>query len=256
VLGPMIGSAVLLFIGTAACFGLNGLSFFLVVFTLASLHLPPAPPKPTAGHKPIREDLAIGVTYVKTTRVVLSLVVLAAGASFLAQPLITFLPAIAAGDFGWGPHLPETRLAILQACQGIGAIIGALTIGSAGKFKGMGRALIGLQVLMGILMIAFTNTHIWLINCALMLVIGMTFMSMFSISFSSIQLAVPDNIRGRVISIYMVALRGAGPLGGLITGKAADVFTTQHALFFNGVVLSVMAATVYLSGRGRALREL
>jgi MFS family permease len=256
VLGPMIGSAVLLFIGTAACFGLNGLSFFLVVFTLASLHLPPAPPRPTEGHKPIREDLAIGVNYVKTTRVVLSLVVLAAAASFLAQPLITLLPAIAATDFGWGPHLPETRLAILQACQGSGAIIGALTVGGIGRFKGMGRALIGLQVLMGILIIAFTNTHIWLINCALMLVIGMTFMSMFSISFSSIQLAVPDNIRGRVISIYMVALRGAGPLGGLVTGTAADIFTTQHALFFNGAVLSVMAATVYFSGRGRALREL
>ena len=256
VLGPTIGSGVLLFVGTAACFGLNGLSFFLVVFTLASLHLPPAPPTPTAGHKPIREDLAIGFNYVKTTRVVLSLVVLSATASFLAQPLVTLLPAIAATDFGWGPRLPETRLAILQACQGIGAIIGALTIGSAGKFKGMGKALIGLQVMMGLLIIAFTLTHFWLVNCLLMLVIGMVFMAMFSISFSSIQLNVPDHLRGRVVSIYMVALRSGGPIGGLVTGAAADIFTTTNALVFNGALLAMIASTVYLGGRGRALREL
>jgi MFS family permease len=255
VLGPMIGSGVLLFIGTAACFGLNGVSFFIVVFTLWSLHLPPAPVRPAEGHKPIRQDLTVGLNFVKHTRVVLSLTVLAAAASFLAQPLVTMLPAVAAQDFSWSPALPETRLAILQACQGIGAIIGALTVGS-GRFRGMGRVLIGLQTLMGVLIVTFMLTHVWLINCALMLAIGMTFMSMFSISFSSIQLAVPDNIRGRVISIYMVALRGAGPLGGLISGKAADIFTTKSALIVNGAILATIGATVWLTGRGRAIREL
>lgn len=255
VLGPTIGSGVLLFVGTAACFGLNGLSFFLVVFTLAALHLPPAPPKPTAGHKPIREDLAIGLDYVKTTGAVLALVLVAATASFLAQPLVTMLPAVAAGDFSWGPALPETRLAILQACQGTGAIIGALTVGSAGRFNGMGRTLILLQIVMGLLIVGFTFSGFWPLTCLLMLGIGITFMSMFSISFSSIQLAVPDHIRGRVISIYMVALRGAGPLGGLVTGAAADIFTTQNALLVNGVLLTIFSVTVFFSKRGRALRE-
>jgi MFS family permease len=255
VLGPTIGSAVLIFVGTAACFGLNGLSFFLVVFTLAALHLPPAPPKPTDGHRPIREDLAIGLTYVKTTGAVLALVIVAATASFLAQPLITMLPAVAAGDFRWGPALPETRLAILQACQGAGAIIGALTIGGAGRFNGMGRTLILLQVAMGLLIVAFTFSHLWPLTCLLMMTIGMTFMAMFSISFSSIQLAVPDKIRGRVISIYMVALRSGGPLGGLVTGAAADIFTTQHALLVNGALLTTFSTVVFFSRRGRALRE-
>jgi MFS family permease len=255
VLGPTIGSGVLIFVGTAACFGLNGLSFFLVVFTLAALHLPPAPPKPTAGHKPIREDLAIGLDYVKTTGAVLALVIVAATASFLAQPLVTMLPAVAAGDFSWGPALPETRLAILQACQGAGAIIGALTVGSAGRFNGMGRTLILLQIVMGLLIVCFTFSAFWPLTCLLMLGIGITFMSMFSISFSSIQLAVPDHIRGRVISIYMVALRGAGPLGGLVTGAAADIFTTQNALLVNGVLLTMFSAAVFFSKRGRALRE-
>jgi MFS family permease len=119
----------------------------------------------------------------------------------------------------------------------------------------MGRTLILLQVAMGLLIVAFTFSHLWPLTCLLMMTIGMTFMAMFSISFSSIQLAVPDKIRGRVISIYMVALRSGGPLGGLVTGAAADIFTTQHALLVNGALLTTFSTVVFFSRRGRALRE-
>ena len=79
---------------------------------------------------------------------------------------------------------------------------------------------------------------------------------MFSISFSIVQLSIPDDLRGRVISVYMVALRGGGPLGGLVTGAVADLITAPHALALNGAVLSVIAVGVLITGRGRALREL
>lgn len=255
VLGPLLGTSVLISLGAAACFGINGLSFFIVVFALMALHLPPAPPQP-AKPKSLREDLGTGLRYVQDTRVVLTLTILAATASFLVQPLITLLPALATTTFAGGPGTPQTRLATLQACQGIGAIIGALTIGAAGRFKGMGRTLLLLQIGMGLLLIAFSQLHIWLLNCALMVVVGMTFMSMFSISFSSVQLAVPDDLRGRVVSIYMVALRSGGPLGGLVTGAIADWLTAPRALLMNGAVLAAIAGGVLLSGRGRALREL
>jgi hypothetical protein len=88
-----------------------------------------------------------------------------------------------------------------------------------------------------------------------MLVVGMTFMSMFSISFSSVQLAIPDDLRGRVVSIYMVALRSGGPLGGLVTGALADWISAPRALLLNGVLLMLISGGVILSGRGRALRE-
>jgi MFS family permease len=254
VLGPLIGTSVLISLGAAACFGINGLSFFIVVFALMALHLPPAAAQ-TAAPKSIREDLTTGLRYVKQTRVVLTLTILSAAASFLVQPLITLLPALATSTFADGPGTPQTRLATLQACQGIGAIIGALTIGAAGRFKGMGKTLLMLQIGMGLLLVVFSQLHIWLLNCALMLVVGMTFMSMFSISFSSVQLAIPDDLRGRVVSIYMVALRSGGPLGGLVTGAMADWITAPRALLINGVLLMLISGGVIMSGRGRALRE-
>lgn len=255
VLGPLIGTGVVLSVGTAACFGINGLSFFIVIFTLMALHLPALAPS-TSAPKSIREDLRTGLQFVKNNRVVLTLTILVATASFLVQPLITLLPAFATSVFADGPGTPQTRLATLQACQGVGAILGALTIGAAGHFKGRGLALLGLQVVMGLLVIVFSLTHIWLVNCALMFISGVTFMAMFSIGFSIVQLAIPDELRGRVISIYMVALRSGGPLGGLVTGAMADWVTAPKALIFNGALLALISAGVLMSGRGRAMREL
>ncbi len=256
VLGPMIGTGVLLSLGTAACFGINGVSYFLVIFALASLRVPPHPPSTPGQHKPILDDLGTGLRYVRNNRVTLTLTVLVAFSTFLATPVFTLLPAFANTGFSEGPGTAATRLATLQACQGLGAIVGALTIGAAGRFKGMGRALLMLQALLGVLVLSFSLTHYWAANCFLIFITGMLSMAVFSISFSIVQLAVPDDLRGRVVSVYMVALRGGGPLGGLVTGAVADTITAPHALALNGAVLSAIALGVLVSGRGRALRAL
>ena len=67
-------------------------------------------------------------------------------------------------------------------------------------------------------------------------------MALFSISFSIVQLTVPETLRGRVVSIYMVALRGGGPIGGLVAGALADRFSTSSVMAVNGVLLAVVAA--------------
>lgn len=255
VLGPMIGTGVLLSLGTAACFGINGVSYFLVIFALASLRVPPHPPSTPGQHKPILEDLGTGINYVKNNRVTLTLTLLVALSTFLAMPVFTLLPAFANSGFT-GPGTAATRLATLQACQGLGAIVGALTIGAAGRFKGMGRTLLMLQTALGLLVLSFSLTHYWVANCFLIFITGMLSMSVFSISFSIVQLAVPDDLRGRVISVYMVALRGGGPLGGLVTGAIADIITAPRALALNGALLSCIALGVLLSGRGHAMRDL
>ena len=65
---------------------------------------------------------------------------------------------------------------------------------------------------------------------------GIFFMALFSISFSIVQLAVPDALRGRVVSIYMVALRGGGPIGGVAAGALADRLSTSTVMATNGIL--------------------
>jgi hypothetical protein len=78
-------------------------------------------------------------------------------------------------------------------------------------------------------------------------------MALFSISFSLVQLTVPDALRGRVVSIYMVALRGGGPLGGLVAGALADRFSAPAVMAVNGLALAVVAGSMLLFRRASAL---
>jgi hypothetical protein len=66
---------------------------------------------------------------------------------------------------------------------------------------------------------------------------------------------VPDHLRGRVVSIYMVALRGGGPIGGLVAGALADRFSAPTVMTANGVLLAIIAGTMLILRRGASLTE-
>jgi MFS family permease len=252
VLGPAAGGAVLATIGTAWCFGLNGLSFFIVVIALTSLHLPPHVPSP--DRRPLGAELRSGLHYVRDHRLVLTLTVLVFISTFLAMPILTLLPTFATVVLP-GFSSPQVRLSMLMACQGLGAIGGALIIGSLGRFKHMGRALLGAQVMLGLLIAAFASSRSLPLSLGLLFLGGMFSMAVFSISFSLVQLTVPDELRGRVVSIYMVALRGGWPIGGLVAGAFADRFTAPHVMVMNGIVLALVAGTLLFVHRGHALTD-
>jgi predicted MFS family arabinose efflux permease len=255
VLGPMGGTAILVSVGMAACFFLNGLSFFFVVIALMMIKPPAQAPTPTKKLD-IWEDLRGGLSYVRHERLMLTLTALVVVSTFLAMPILTLLPTFAREVLASAGGTPEARLSLLMACQGIGAIVGALIVGTLGRFRHMGVALLGIQCLMGIALAAFALSRTPLLSYALIFCCGILFMALFSISFSIVQLAVPEHLRGRVVSIYMVALRGGGPLGALTAGAAADIFSAPSVVAVNGAVLSALTIIFFLSGRGSSLREI
>ena len=254
VLGPVIGNVVLVATGAAACFALNGLSFFIVVIALASLRLPPHVPAKT--HWAIGEDLKGGLSYVRNNRLILTITILVFVSTFLVMPILTLMPAFATNVLSDGPGTSATRLSILMAAQGLGAIVGALLIGSLGRFKNMGLTWLAVQALQGLLIAAFAASRTFSLSVGLLFIGGILFMAVFSISFSIVQLTVPDELRGRVVSIYMVALRGGWPLGGLVAGALADQFTAPSVMIVNGLALAVISFWILAVGRGRSLREI
>ncbi len=253
VLGPTAGGIVLALVGTAGCFALNGLSFFFVVFALAQLRLPPhtPPSRPSA----LAQELKSGLDYVRNDRLVFNLTILVFISTFLTMPILTMLPAFANDVLTSSGHAPQIRLSMLLACQGLGSIVGALTIGSLGRFKHMGKALLGVQVVLGVLIAAFALSRTLTLSLGLLFIGGMFFMAVFSISFSLVQLTAPDHLRGRVVSIYMVALRGGWPIGSLVAGAMADKFSAPHVMAVNGVLLSIVAASMLLFRRGGAIAQ-
>ena len=251
VLGPVAGGVVVTTIGIVWCFSLNAVSFFLVVFALAALRLPAhvPPVKPRA----LREELKSGLHYVRDTRLLYVLTVLVFVSTFLSMPITIMLPAFANNvltDVG----SPETRLSILMASQGLGAIVGALIVGSRGLVPQMGRAMLGSMILLGLLIAAFSFSRALPLSVVLLFAAGICSMAVFSMAFSLVQHTVPDELRGRVVSIYMVSLRAGWPLGGLVAGAMADVFSAPAVLAVNGTVLAILAVVLFV--RGGSLREM
>lgn len=251
VLGPAGGAAVVATIGTAACFALNGLSFFFVVIALAALHLPAHARSTNRGA--IGDELKGGLRYVRDNRLVLTLTILVAMSTFLAMPILTMLPAFATEVLVEGGGTHQTRLSLLMASQGLGAILGALIVGWIGTSRQLGRVLLVVQIGLGLLIAAFAMSRSLPLSLVLLFFGGVFFMALFSISFSLVQLSVPDALRGRVVSIYMVALRGGGPLGGLVAGALADQFSASSVMATNGLVLAVLASGLLLFKKNLSL---
>ena len=254
-LGPMSGSLIVLSLGTAVCFFLNSASFFIVVLVLTMIH---PVPRPTSGpRRTILTELGGGLTYMRNDRLMLTLTVLVFVSTFLAMPISTFLPIFAREVLTTNdPAAAITQLSILMALQALGAIVGALLIGSLGRFRHMGRAVLSIQFALGLLLAAFAlSSTVWL-SYLVLFVAGVASMSLFSISFSIVQLAVPEELRGRVVSIYMVALRGGWPLGALVAGTLATAYSAPTVLVWNGVLLSVVTVGVVLAGRAKSLRTI
>jgi len=92
-----------------------------------------------------------------------------------------------------------------------------------------------------VLILGFTLTQSVTVSYVLLLVIGAAIMITYSLYTSLTQLIVPNELRGRVMSVYMLAFRGGMPLGSLVTGFLVDQVGAPLAIAGNGVLLSAVA---------------
>jgi len=229
-----------------ASFLLNSLSFLVVINTLMMLrvkHIPPAAPKS------VRHELAGGLTYVLNHGSLVALTVLAAATTFLGFALLTFLPIFAKTVF----HEGADTFSHLMAFSGAGSILGALVVAWLGKFKRMGLTSLLVQAIYGVLIIAFAMSRILWLSDILLFLTGMALMIVFSTVTSLVQLIAPNEMRGRVMSIYMLAFRGGMPLGSLASGYLAGYLGAPTVLVINGALLVVVA--VYFLMRSHGVRE-
>jgi len=229
-----------------ACFALNALSFVVVINTLMMLHVKHIPP---AASKGMRDDLQIGLSYVRHHASLVAFIVLAATTTFLGFAVLTFLPVFAQRVF----HEGASTYSHLMAFSGAGSIVGALIIAWLGKFKRMGLTALIVQALYGMLIVAFAASRILWLSDILLFFTGAALMIVFSTVTSLIQLLAPNEMRGRVMSIYMLAFRGGMPLGSLVSGYLATLIGAPTVIGINGALLVLVA--IYFLVRHPGVRE-
>ena len=247
VIGPLVGGAALAALGMVACFGLNGLSFLAVIVAILSLH---TRHQPVAIRSDWRGELGNGLEYTRRQPTLVGLMILAFATTFLGTPLLTFLPLFTKGVFGGGIG----QYTQLMAFAGGGAVTGALIAAWMGRFRHMGRTVLGLQLAFGLLVSLFGLTRVLWINALLLVGAGAALVMVASMLSSLVQLNAPGEMRGRIVSIYMVAFRGGMPLGSLVSGWLAGRTSAPSVLIVNGVLLSLVAAGFLIRGNG--VREL
>ena len=257
VLGPLVfGGTIAAFAawqfsdvqGMAACFVVNALSFLVVIYTLMSLHVKHIP---SVHIKGMRDELKSGLSYVAQHGDIVALTVLAAATTFLGFAVLTFLPLIAQNVF----HQGAATYSRLLAFSGAGSIVGSLVVAWLGKFRRMGLTSLIVQAIYGLIILGFAmSTTIW-VSELLLFAMGAAMMVVFSTTTSLVQLIAPNEMRGRVLSIYMVAFRGGMPLGSLTSGYVATFVGAPTVIAVNGVLLVIVALYFLLVG-GRRLREI
>src|SRR5262249_28581213 len=110
------------------------------------------------------------------------------------------------------------------------------------------------QAAYGLIMIAFAlSTRMWVTE-GLLFLMGAAMMVVFSTTTSLVQLIAPNEMRGRVVSIYFVAFRGGMPLGSLASGWAATVIPPTTVVGINGVLL-VLVAAYFLLVKGHGITD-
>lgn len=229
------------------CFLLNSLSFLVVIYALMSLHVKHIPHTGTAS---MGAELRGGLSYVVNHGSMVALIVLASTTTFLGFAVLTFLPIFAQKIF----HVGAATYSHLLAFSGAGSVVGALVVAWLGKFRRMGLTALLVQVTYGLFILAFAISRVLWLSDLLLFLTGVSLMVVFSTVTSLIQLTTPNEMRGRVMSIYLVAFRGGMPLGSLVSGYFATFVGAPLVIGINGVLLVCVA--LYFLVRSHGIREI
>lgn len=234
VLGPAVGGAIIAAVGMANCFFLNAVSFLAVLLALALLKLPPSP---KASWKPFLHAWKELLDYLWTKRELRLVLLMMTLVAILAMPYYVLLPMLARDTLGVGPR----GFGILMAASGLGAFLGGLTLARRLQSRPpMPSFLAGIGLfLLGLIGLGLCRNYYAALVFIFMSGFGMV--TQMSTGNSLLQLNVPDELRGRLMSLFGLIVMGFAPVGSIIYGVTAH-YTGPGPAISGGSLLAALAA--------------
>ncbi|MGI4832020.1 MAG: MFS transporter [Janthinobacterium lividum] len=229
-LGPAIAGLAIEALGATTCFALNTLSFVAVIGSLLALRLPAYQAK--LHKKNILGELKEGFEYVRTTPNIRFTVLMLALVSLLSLPFTTLMPVYAKDIF----HGTATTFGLIDSSIGAGAFVGALYLASRPPGTNLSRILMVNTFIFGAGLVLFSHApYYWL--ALLFIALGaFGMMSQITISNTLLQTTARPDMRGRVISFYVLAYTGMVPLGSLLVGAASQRLGVQNTVLVQGLL--------------------
>lgn len=216
--GPAIAGALLAPLGAGTLFFLNAISYLSVIFALRAMQNVKTHGSGTQ-HDKLGKSMLTGLTYAWNNRLILALLALAALAAIFGRSYQNLLPIFARDIWNGGP----AGYGILLSASGAGALVGAFGLASIRNIQHQGKILIisGLAFSASVIFFAI-SPNFW-IGVFLLYIGGITVTIFSTIISTFIQVAVPNHLRGRVMSLYSITLIGLPSLGALGVGSIAQL---------------------------------
>ncbi|MBI4504189.1 MAG: MFS transporter, partial [Chloroflexi bacterium] len=238
VIGPAIAGALLVSVGPTGGFALTVVGHLVMVVMLAQMKATPVDAlAPSVG---MLRSLGEAFAYIWRTPRICGALLLAAATSVLGMPYLTFLPVFAEARLQVG----AAGLGMLVTAVGVGAMSALLVLAAAREIRHRGPLTLYGAGAFGLCVAAFAWSPSFAVSLALLALVGV----MTSVSFSSVatvlQGEVPDALRGRVMSVYILTW-GLVPLGQLGLGAVAEQFDVAVAVSVGGLACALLALAIW-----------
>jgi len=226
------------------CFAVNGLSFLAVIASLllmreSELRRAPALQRPHSVSA-VLANLAEGLSYVRRTPVVLLSVATVGLVATFGMNFNVVVPAMARDVL----HVGAPGFGLLMAAMGVGSLTSALAMAIAGRPRP--SWIVGGAIMLAVSLTAFSVSRSFPLSLLCMYFVGVGAIGMAATGNAAIQTAVPDHLRGRVMSVYTTVFAGSTPIGGPASGGIASAFGIAIAVAFGGFMSGIVGIVGWL----------
>jgi MFS family permease len=235
-IGPVLAGVVIELWNEGWCFMVNAVSYVGILGALSALRLRAHVPqleRRTSLFAEIRE----GVRYIRSHPVLLALLGILGISSFAGMPYGVLLPSFARETLGGDASTYTT----LSAVTAVGAIAGALLLAARAGSRGLERWVLGAALLFGLGLVVFSRTTGLLFALPIVVFVGAGSMVLMTSTNTMLMLTVPDELRGRVMSLHTALFLGILPVGGVVLGTLADRMGVAPVLAMGGATVVVGA---------------
>lgn len=241
--GPALAGVLIKYIGTGGCFLINGITYLAVIAAYLQMRLPPMEEVPDRSSH--WEDLKEGLRYIRHHPVVRTGVTIIAFASLFTFSYGTLLPVFADVVLKGG----SGTYAGLMASVGAGALVSALGVASLGNVQRKGVLASTGVVLFPTVLILISFARSFAVASALCFLLGVVMILLTASMNTLVQTAIPDRLRGRIMSFYVLVFLGSMPFGNLMSGRIAEWLGVVSALRIGALASLAVALTLLLRTR-------
>ncbi|HET6781612.1 MAG TPA: MFS transporter [bacterium] len=242
VIGPPIAGLVYAAAGPAWCFAVNTVTYAAILYSLWII-------RPKSNGSPVRQrtmwwNLVEGMQYVRSHSVERTLLLLVALVGTFAFTYVVLMPVVATRVLGRGP----AENGYLLGAAGVGATLGGLMVATL-RPRRPGKIIAAFGYAAVLCLVAFSFSRNLALSMALSVGIGGSIMALLATCNTTIQFHLPDTLRGRIMSLYTLALIGSGPLNSLIAGLLGSALGAPLAIAISGSVMGLGLVIVAMRNR-------